>query len=182
MPRLFIPDDMDSRIGCRNTSDDRGADLKKAYPSLRNLMRRKKVRQGDIADYIGRSRRHVVNCMNGSSCFSETELYKIADLLGIDNIGRYFSESERNGICSSISERKVYRLRNYELVDALVYKGMGVNDIAEMSCLSATTVRKMLRGGTVNISVAEVFADYLNMTVGELFHEKRYFDAKVQDA
>ena len=151
----------------------------KPYALLRDRMKAKKITQQDIADHLNKSRRHIVNCFNGSSCFSETDMYEIAELLELDDIGRYFNECQRNGIANNQGNRRLYRLKSYELADALIYKGMGAPEIAVESGLAPMTIRRMLRGEWIRVDCAELFADYLGMSREELFYERRYIDVKV---
>lgn len=150
--------------------------MKRAYPKLRERMKLMHINQEDIAREIVRSRRYVNGCMNGESCFTEKELYIIAELLKLENLGDYFNQSERAGFPERIGNGRRYRLKNYEMADALIYKGKSLNNIADECFLNRGTLMKIFRGEWVSFGAADIFADYLGMGLEELFNVRKYHE------
>ena len=153
--------------------------MSRAYPKLRERMKFKHVNQEDIAEELNRSRRYVNGCLNGETCFLENELYIIAEMLDLKSLDEYFNKNERAGLPPQLGNCKRYRLKNYEMADALIYKGNSLGVIANDCYLNRQTLLKLFRGEWVSLLTAETFAEYLNMDLGELFYERKYHDVAI---
>lgn len=66
--------------------------MKFDYNKLRGRIREVLGTEGAFAEKLDRSRNYVSNCLNGFSFFTQTDIKKAAEILGIgkESVGEYF--------------------------------------------------------------------------------------------